>query len=633
MKPLTLRCPACGGALHAREEGVLACEGGVHSFGRVRELTDLRVGARAADGWPVGAQALERARERLAHGASWKTALEQLLLELDEPSADRTMQLLRESRGAWIPVLAARGGRALLVGNSLSGTAVALARTDFEVTLLDPDPQRLELALARAQALAPGSMRALCGGDGRHLPFDDKSFDVVIQEDGVPTRAHGWGHALAECRRVARGELALVAQNRLAYKSSDLRRGRFEIPGPLEFVGRALRPPSGERTLAGYRRLVGTGARAFALYPHSDDFSHVVGLDGAGPELTVGPKERTNRLKVAAQRAGLFPLLTPSFLLLSAGKGERTRLERVLDALAELTGEPRPQVETLVATRGQTAVVLCAVPGATEDDPRGRWCLHVPLCPAQEEQVERHVRVLRLLRQRFPSVPTPEPLHGGRLEGLHVACERRLAGLTGPQLSGQSALTDRVLGEVATSLARLVVEPASVCDERRFEELLGRRFALVARHAQLESTLVEVERMRLLARERLLGARVPLVLSHQDLRPKHVQVRPDGGLLGFLDWGTADEHGLPYWDLLHLLVHERRQALGLSAGDAWRLVRERRELRPAELEALDRHAAELGLEEDVRDALEAIYPVLVGAMAEAHWDFSRPRWLHEQFGI
>jgi hypothetical protein len=31
--------------------------------------------------------------------------------------------------------------------------------------------------------------------------------------------------------------------------------------------------------------------------------------------------------------------------------------------------------------------------------------------------------------------------------------------------------------------------------------------------------------------------------------------------------------------------------------------------------------------------VEALYPVLVGAMAERNWDYSRPRWVHTQFEL
>jgi aminoglycoside phosphotransferase (APT) family kinase protein len=632
MSHVSLSCPTCGVLLRERERGAFACSNG-HQFGSTRGIADLRARASEPDGWPVGREPLERALERLARGLPWKEALEELLIELDEPPADRTMQLLRESRGAWIPLLAERGGRALLVGNALTGTALALARCGSQVVILDADPLRLAFSLARAEALAPHTTSAVCGGDGEHLPFDDRSFEVVVQEDRPKGRVHDWKPDLAELRRVARGELALVAQNRFAYKSNDLRRGRFRVPRPLEYVGRALRPGGGERTLAGYRRLVGADARSFALYPHSDDFSHVVGLDGEGPALTVGPKERTNRLKVAAERAGLFPLLTPSFLVLSSKRGGRSRIERVLDALAERTGERRGRLETLIATRGQSAVALTASASGDPEDPHGRWCLHVPLCPAQEVQVERHIRLLHRIREQNPDVPVPEPLHWGRIEDLPVACERRLGGLTAPQLSGETACTDRMLGEVAARLVQLVAEPAAPCDERRFEELLARRFALVARHVRIDGSLREIERLRARTREVLLGRSFPLVVMHQDLRGKHVQVTPQGGLIGLLDWGTTDERGLPYVDLLHLLVHERKQAEGLTAGEAWRFVRKGRVLRPAERTALESYRTALGLDAEYCAAITDIYPILVAAMAESHWDYSRPRWMHEQFDV
>jgi hypothetical protein len=28
-----------------------------------------------------------------------------------------------------------------------------------------------------------------------------------------------------------------------------------------------------------------------------------------------------------------------------------------------------------------------------------------------------------------------------------------------------------------------------------------------------------------------------------------------------------------------------------------------------------------------------LYPMLVAATAEQHWDYSRPRWLHSQFDV
>ena len=49
--------------------------------------------------------------------------------------------------------------------------------------------------------------------------------------------------------------------------------------------------------------------------------------------------------------------------------------------------------------------------------------------------------------------------------------------------------------------------------------------------------------------------------------------------------------------------------------------------------ALDDYGERLGMEDGVRRALEEAYPLLVGGMAEKNWDYSRPRWLHHQYGI
>ena len=156
---------------------------------------------------------------------------------------------------------------------------------------------------------------------------------------------------------------------------------------------------------------------------------------------------------------------------------------------------------------------------------------------------------------------------------------------------------------------------------------------LVRDHAAVESTARAVDRMLAELRERLVGATLPLALYHADLRAKHVQVDQDGSVLGYLDWGASEELFLPYVDLLHLVAHQRKQEEGCSAARTWQLIRERHELREHEREPLARPAREPGLDENVRAALELAYPVLVAGMAERNWDYSRPRWVHRQFGL
>ena len=66
---------------------------------------------------------------------------------------------------------------------------------------------------------------------------------------------------------------------------------------------------------------------------------------------------------------------------------------------------------------------------------------------------------------------------------------------------------------------------------------------------------------------------------------------------------------------------------------AWRLVRDREGLRDYEREALASYARAVGLDDETCRASELMYPVLVAAMAEKNWEYSRPRWLHKQFGL
>jgi len=601
------------------------------------ELEDFRASPSAEPPpAPLARGAFEPAFESARDGSTFRRALERLLLELDDEGADKLMQMLREARGAWFPLLSASSGDVLFIGNALSGSITPLAAAGFRVTILERNVERARFALLRALEHTPGSVRVVLGGDTAKLPFADASFDVVVQEDGLPRADDRFAHEFDEVLRVARGEVVLTADNRLAYKHSSGRRNDFHVPSPLAFARAAFAPRRGERTLPGYRSLFAHGgfraARAFALYPHSRDFTHVVALDAHLPTLTIGPMERKNRLKLLGRSLGLFPWFTPSFAIVGSRAESRasTRLDRILADLSTRTQEPVPVAEQLVGTRGNTLLVQTR--GEAEGG-RGAWTLHIPLCPKNVPQLELHMRSLELVRARFPAVPVPEPLFHGRIEGVWLSCERRLAGWTAPQVVGDRARIGRMQREVARHFASLVTRTSRTFTADDFDAQVAARFRLVAAHVGVASTVSHLERMLAESREKLIGATFPLVLYHADLRSKHVQVDRDGRVLGYLDWGTTEAEGLPLFDLLHLIVHERKQEMRISPGEAWRAVRDRRGLFDHEVEALDSYSRTLALDPSVVSTLAAIYPVLVAAMAEKNWDYSRPRWLHQQFGI
>lgn len=578
----------------------------------------------------------------MARGASYREAYEALLFALPPERSDALTQLQKESRGAWFPLLRVSGGEALFVGNSLSGSVLPLAAYGFRITLIDPSIERLTLALARARAqLGPqAGVRGLLGADGPMLPFVADAFDLVVLEGGLGDATRGRAPDLEECARVTRGELFVMADNRFGYKRSSGRYRDLRVRGPLEFLRSTLRPREGERSLRGYRRLFERPGfappRAFALYAHRRDFAHVVALDAPRPALTLGPSERRNRIKTLGHALGLFPLLAPSFAFAST-RTERaahpTRGERLLAGLAQVIDEPTPEVEALVGTRGNTTIVQTARPGLPEGEPAGRWTLHVPMYQGHAGALQLHLDVLARIADEFPGVPVPEALHSGVVDGVRLTCERRLPGLAAHQLVGDPELGDHVLTQVAAHFAALRVRAPRPFSAADFDELVAPKFELMLTRAVEPGQRTALEAMRAQAASAFDGLELPRVLRHSDLRAKHVQVDESGAVQGYLDWGTAVDQELPLQDLLHLLVHDRKQQSGLSDGAAWRLLREETALRPGERRALEVYRELLSLSRAAQDALVSIYPIVVGHTAESNWPHTRPGWFRRHFGI
>jgi hypothetical protein len=280
---------------------------------------------------------------------------------LEQRAADEWQLVLREGRGAWLLQLRQAGGKLLFLGDSRSGAISALALQGYEVWVHEAQDAAWEFTASRAREHTPGRVHRYPSSPAPH-------FDLVVCEQGyeahLPTGAN---------------QVWLV-DNRLGYKRSLASKGEFRVPSPWEYARWALWAPAGNHSLIGYRQALRnrgyTNVEAYALYPHREDFSHVVALDTRYPALTIGPMERKNRLKLWGARLGLFPWLAPSFALFASSSSAThspTRLEAALETIAAQLGTPTPSVETIIATRGNSAVVHTRDPA---------WTLHVPLAPA-----------------------------------------------------------------------------------------------------------------------------------------------------------------------------------------------------------------------------------------------------------
>jgi aminoglycoside phosphotransferase (APT) family kinase protein len=133
-------------------------------------------------------------------------------------------------------------------------------------------------------------------------------------------------------------------------------------------------------------------------------------------------------------------------------------------------------------------------------------------------------------------------------------------------------------------------------------------------------------------REALVGAQLPLMFHHADLRAKHLIIDDQAKVRATLDFGSAEPEFLPLVDLLHHLGHQRKQKQQCSAQQAWQELRNPATRSGHEQQALEEQAQTLNIETPIVEAMLDAYPLFVAGMAEANWDWSRPEWIHREFG-
>jgi len=93
------------------------------------------------------------------------------------------------------------------------------------------------------------------------------------------------------------------------------------------------------------------------------------------------------------------------------------------------------------------------------------------------------------------------------------------------------------------------------------------------------------------------------------------------------------EEALPGLDVMHRIVHDRKQLEGTSDGETWRELCDPQRLRVGERRALDRYARSVGMDPRLLPIVARVYPVFVGAVVERYAPFVRPDWFRRTFGI
>jgi aminoglycoside phosphotransferase (APT) family kinase protein/SAM-dependent methyltransferase len=558
-----------------------------------------------------------------------------MLAEIPREAALRAEWGSRESVGAALLLAAVPPSASVLVaGPAFLGTGPAAAQLGMRVALADDSVDRLRFARARfadlGQTVKTGAS------------FDAASFDLVVLPDapaslpgGGADRRESLRHWLREAFRVLRpgGELLVLAANRFAYKQFSGLHGKFDRRGPAAWLRECLAPKNGNRSIRGYANESETAGfevvERYAPYVSHLDYHYLANLDGtAGPRIEVGLRERRNLMKWAGYAAGLFPWLVPSLALVARKPGGPPRAESLLyqiigGFLREIGAPQGPvRVDHLLATRGNAAIALVRA------GDRG-LVFRIPLCRKEMRLGERHDRTLGEFRSRSARMHLPEPLGRHSAAGISYFVESRCEGIHASQHTGLSTRAATLAG-LAEDLAELFTERRAATPEL-LETLVRSRARLVASRMRDPAVAACIGAIAERACALLDGAPIPCVVAHGDLRAKHVMIHADGSLAGLLDWGTARAPNLPLFDLMHFIIHDRKQQFDEVLDRATISVLHPRHFAPREEAALSDYCARLGIDERVRRACELLYPLEVAATAFFNWDYDRPRWVEDNF--
>jgi aminoglycoside phosphotransferase (APT) family kinase protein/SAM-dependent methyltransferase len=289
------------------------------------------------------------------------------------------------------------------------------------------------------------------------------------------------------------------------------------------------------------------------------------------------------------------------------------------------------------------AIVSRTLRGGAPREPLG-VVARVPLCVKEVRLANRHfagvlaVRAHQAARQAKGTsspgerpVPTPD-LYGDRVvHGVRVFVEERLPGVNGAQLTDDRATRARTYADLAEHLSSLVLE-RRIADDALLDRVLLAHARFVASRVRDAGVSDLILRVAANAAARLRGREIPVVIAHGDLRAKHCLVNPQGEVTGILDWGTLRSPNLPLYDLLHFIVHDRKQQKDESLNAATIRALHPRQFLDIEEAAIRDYCRRLGLDDSVRRACELVYPIEVPATTMSHWDFDRPRWVEVNFG-
>ncbi len=533
---------------------------------------------------------------RLVQARGWKKGVAAFLETLPVEQADfwATYILSEMSAAGKLLLNLDPAAKVLDLGCGTGTFSINLAHQVGEVTALDLGLTQLQMLEARREEAGIQNLRLVCAGDGRHLPFPDASFDIVLlngvlkwiaaDRPGNPRDLQI--NLLAEVSRILKssGLMYLATENRLSHEYLS---GHPEEQTKLRFI--PLMPRALAQILSrwktgkpyrnftysrwGFRKLLReTGFSNTHFYVSRPNYRMIEHLSDGERHSRPG-KDLFVKTCLKAQphgqwKARLLPYLAHSYsIVASKSPLPPNFVEQSIEQLrqwcaTEKAAPSKLELSNLLVTETGAAVAFVCDQKSTPG-----FVMKIPIALEARARLAQGFENLLALRRTIPSHSAllsflPEPL-------VNLECQRQPlyveSNCAGSDLKHCYQSHEDRQGVYRLGLDFLLLLHRETSGNRNHSPMSWDAW-LAPRENYLAGIIpanrCEIWHKLLLRVKKYLRDSPPApVWNHGDLWPANLIACERGDrLTGIVDWSYSEPAGLPLADLLQLLLVTKGQA-------------------------------------------------------------------------